>query len=83
MSAATSFAFAFARAALGTVSFLLLTSSLTLCCGSEDWDNGGATWEAFAFSLPGLRGGMSSRVVCGESVRLLAVSFVPFTAVLS
>ena len=27
----------------------------------------GCTWAAFEFSLPGLRGGLSSRVVCGES----------------
>jgi hypothetical protein len=34
---------------------------------AEDWDQAGLTWAAFEFSLPGLRGGLSSRVVCGES----------------
>ena len=32
-----------------------------------DWDAGGPTWDAFVFALPGLRGGLSSRVICGES----------------
>ena len=34
---------------------------------AEDWDQAGLTWSAFEFSLPGLRGGLSSRVICGES----------------
>lgn len=34
---------------------------------AQDWDDGGMTFRAFEFSKPGLRGGLSSRVICGES----------------
>ena len=34
---------------------------------AQDWEDGGMTWRAFEFSKPGLRGGLSSRVICGES----------------
>lgn len=34
---------------------------------NQDWLNRGATWQAFQFTKPGLIGGLSSRVICGES----------------
>lgn len=34
---------------------------------ASDWEDGGMTFRAFEFSKPGLRGGLSSRVICGES----------------
>jgi sugar phosphate isomerase/epimerase len=33
----------------------------------DDWKGYGVTWKAFDFSKPGLKGGLSSRVICGES----------------
>jgi len=33
----------------------------------KDWRNAGVTWQAFQISLPGLKGGLSSRVIGGES----------------
>lgn len=32
-----------------------------------DWNSRGLTWKAFQFSKMGLRGGLSSRVIAGES----------------
>lgn len=34
---------------------------------AKDWSRAGVTWRAFTFSKPGLAGGLSSRVICGES----------------
>lgn len=33
----------------------------------DDWNSRGVTWTAFDWSRPGLEGGLSSRVICGES----------------
>ena len=33
----------------------------------QDWLSMGLTWKAFLYSLPGLKNGLSSRVICGES----------------
>ena len=33
----------------------------------KDWKKRGLTWQAFEFTKPGLSGGLSSRVICGES----------------
>ncbi len=33
----------------------------------KDWKERGLTWQAFHFSKAGLEGGLSSRVICGES----------------
>ena len=40
----------------------------------EDWRNHGLTWTAFDFSKAGLKGGLSSRVICGESGPMHGVS---------
>jgi len=40
----------------------------------QDWENYGMTWSAFNFTKPGLKGGLSSRVICGESGPMHAVS---------
>lgn len=40
----------------------------------KDWINKGVTWEAFEFSKPGLKNGLSSRVICGESGPIHLVS---------
>lgn len=44
---------------------------------AADWDAGGPTWDAFSFSMPGLKGGLSSRVICGESGPMHLVSVTP------
>ena len=40
----------------------------------KDWGARGVTWTAFQFSKPGFEGGLSSRVVCGESGPMHQVS---------
>jgi hypothetical protein len=40
----------------------------------DDWKGYGVTWKAFDFSKPGLKGGLSSRVICGESGPMHGVS---------
>jgi sugar phosphate isomerase/epimerase len=39
-----------------------------------DWSARGVTWTAFQWSRPGLEGGLSSRVICGESGPMHQVS---------